>query len=106
MDNGASATNVVHRLNVIASTPTGLVGYTSGDTNVIADPQAVSLQGEMPVVKLGVPFAGVFYEMSSKTIFLVVIGLVFLLLVSTRSSSNTGGSTRAPETSAPRPFAV
>ena len=87
LDGDSSATNVVHRLSLITPTPAGPVGYTSGDTNVIADPTSLSLHGEVPVVTMVVPFAGIFYGMSSRTIFFGVIGLVLLLLVSSRSGS-------------------
>lgn len=90
LDGDSNATNVVHRLSLITPTPAGPVGYTSGDTNVIADPTSLSLRGEFPVVTMVVPFAGIFYGMSSRTIFFCAVGLMLLFLVSSRFGSTSG----------------
>ena len=83
LDGDSSATNVVHRLSLITPTPAGPVGYTSGDTNVIADPTSLSLHGEVPVVKLVVPYAGIFYGMSLTNLLMGAIGFILALLALT-----------------------
>lgn len=84
LDETARTTNVVHRLSLITVTQDGLVGYTSGDANAVTDPLPLKLQGGLPLVKTVVPFAGIFYGLSSKIIFLGAIGLILLLMVSYR----------------------
>ena len=91
LDGGAEATKIVHRLNLVVATPDGLLGYTSGDANVIADPLPVSLHGEVPLVSAVMPSAGIFYGISSTTIF--AIATMLLLLVSDRSMLTDGDST-------------
>ena len=90
LDGDSSATNVVHRLSLITPTPTGLEGYTSGDANLVADPTSLSLHGDVPVVTMVVPFAGIFYGLSSRTIFFCAVGLMLLFLVSSRFGSTSG----------------
>ena len=60
-DRAGRATNVVHRLNVIASNPTGLMGYTSGDANLLADPLPVDLTANQALVIGVFPMAGLAY---------------------------------------------
>ena len=84
-------TNVVHRLQLIAPSSRGLLGYTAGDANVLADPEPVVLGEQQPVVVSVVPYLGFVYS-SARNIAqgaalasLLLAGL--LLLVNSRASS-------------------
>ena len=74
-------TNVVHRLSLVVPTADGLVGYTTGDANLIADPQPVNLQDDVSLVKAIVPFAGVLYGVPSTVIFFGAVGLLLVLVI-------------------------
>lgn len=84
LEEGIEQTNVVHRLSLIVPTPEGRVGYTTGDANMITDPEPLSLQGEVSLVKTVVPFVGMFYTVPSKMIFFVVTGMLLTVILSHR----------------------
>lgn len=80
LEGNAGTTNVVHRLSLIVPTPKGLMGYTTGDANVVADPLPVNLRGEVSVVKAVVPYVGNFYGTASRAILFAVMGLVVVVV--------------------------
>ena len=55
-------TNVVHRLELITSSSQGLLGYTAGDANVLADPEPINLEGNQRAVIAVIPHLGVVFS--------------------------------------------
>ncbi len=94
-------TNVAHRLQLIAPSTRGLLGYTAGDANVLADPEPVVLGEEQPVVVSVIPYLGFVY--SSAPNIAQEVALVSLLLAGcavlmrSRASSVAGKQQQASE---------
>ena len=71
-------TNVVHRLELITPTTRGLLGYTAGDANVLADPEPIALGQSQQAVVAVIPHLGILYssEWTSAANLILVILLI------------------------------